>query len=29
MTRLVSAFAKSRPALVCCITVADAPGVEM
>jgi hypothetical protein len=29
MTRLASAFAKRRPALVCFITVADALGVEM
>lgn len=29
MTRLALAFAKARPALVCCITVAEALGVEM
>jgi hypothetical protein len=29
MTRLASAFAKGRPALVCGIAVADALGVAM
>jgi len=28
-TRISAAFAKGRPALVCFITLSDAPGAEM